>query len=202
MSESPAVGQGCGARITPIRAAAASRFRKQTALEAADHYLFHGGGMGLEGTGIFFTAPSGGGKTTLACKLHRHARILSDEGIALGRSPRPERGFRMQTIPFSLRVIHRREESTPLHRILFLEKTDEPHLTPVAPPLAMRKLLEQIHLSDIGIHRMKQAMAFLKRLLEQIPACRFGYSLRHSSEEIKAMVSGPSGPGGWPPSTP
>ena len=146
---------------------------------APDGALLHAAGAVLDGRGLLFVAPSGGGKTTVSNLIAGEATLLSDETMCVRPDPaRPGRYVIYGTCFWSGPAHPGKAGAFPLEAIFFLRKGPL-RIEPLARPAALAELLAQLHL-PLGPTAVGDSLAFAAKSLAKTPAYSLRFALRES----------------------
>lgn len=131
-----------------------------------DGLLLHASGYADRRGAVLFLAVSGGGKTTTARKLP-HEGVLSDDQVALTRSPE---GWTAHALPFVGEYARAtRPARAPLRALVLLEKASEVTLRGVSAPVALARVARCIVHFVPGVIPAERLLARIADLAETTP---------------------------------
>lgn len=135
-------------------------------LLCGDGLLLHASGYGDGRGAVLFLAVSGGGKTTTARKLP-HEGVLSDDQVALTRSPE---GWTAHALPFVGEYARAtRPLQAPLRALVLLEKASEVSLRRVSAPVALARVARCVVHFVPGAIPAERLLARIADLTEKTP---------------------------------
>lgn len=157
---------------------------------APEGALVHAAGAVLDGEGLLFVAPSGGGKTTLSNLIADEATLLSDETVCVRPDPvRPGHYAIYGTCFWSGPAHPGRAGAFPLAALCFLRKGPL-ELRPLQRLAALPELLREIHL-PLTLDATTNSLAVATRLLQRTPAFSLQFPLAVSPiSELRTTLRG------------
>jgi hypothetical protein len=141
-------------------------------LPLEDGLALHATGLVMEGAGVAFFGPSGGGKSTLGAAAPY--TVLSDELVVLSKAA----AFRLLPSGFwsSVSPPGRPIEGAPLRALVELDKASTFTLERLPPAIALRRLLTVATVPPADC-LWEQALRLLREAVDRTPVYRMGWAL-------------------------
>jgi hypothetical protein len=145
------------------------------ALLADGALLLHAAGADTPAGGIAFAGVSGAGKSTVTRLLDgaQGMRFLSDDRVVAGPAPG---GWRIHGTPWAGDAGVAEPGSADLAALCFLRQAPEPALRPLAPALALERLLPVATLPWFDAAGVGDALDAASRLLAEVPCFELAFT--------------------------
>ncbi len=149
-------------------------------------FLVHACGIRHGNRGFLFPGRSGRGKTTLARKTPL-AAVLSDELV--GVNLRNDTPLVMGTPFWGEFQRGGRPNNLPLRGIYFLQRGPALQLQPLAPPEALKKLLQCTLFFNTDAESTRQLLQWASQCVARVPAYRIQLTKQNTYQEIIRAIS-------------
>lgn len=152
-------------------------------------FMIHGGAVSFRGLGIAFSAPSGGGKSTLAqlCSSDPGMAVLNDERIVLWHE---RNGWWVSGTPWHGLFEQVSPAVTSLSSLLFLKKSPFNKEIPLSPSEAARKIVEESFMPVWNPGELRGLFSAIDRFVQEVPVSEFWFAKDGSAVRLLKETMG------------
>ena len=168
---------------------AASLFFLQYSFIHRQGLIIHAGGGLIQGKGMIFSAPSGGGKSTLSRLLLQSpkTRLFSEERLIV-RSV--DNVWKVWGSPWHGESRIAENKSAQLSALVFLRQSLETTITRLSPSEGLHRLIQTASIPWYSEEWIDKGLAICERLLQDIPVFELAFRPDQSAVQIVERFSG------------